>query len=337
MPAPPLTHHEILELIEPFTRRGRQVDMAATQRIERRIVFRPADRGAELPAAPALHETLQLEDAANGGYKLTRLLGWTGGPQAALSVQGPRPAELLAQVETVAPAQQFRFGAGHAIARSYEIVLAAGAAANGAPAAGLVLRQAVVQLEGLSLTFTVPAARRVAAEIDLVAAPGTALDLPEDLLAVLGWDWARLVRKREGWNSRLRLRGTADRRTHTAEAALEQVAAHLVRVFSEAPARFHERHVLARWGVVGRRAIPTVTALGMIVGAAMMPRQALGAGAVMGLMHYGSIALLVLSFCLQELPRFEIPPLPRRSRAMRWGMAPKLAGTDTPPAALSRG
>jgi hypothetical protein len=32
--------------------------------------------------------------------------------------------------------------------------------------------------------------------------------------------------------------------------------------------------------------------------------------------------LIALSFCLQELPQFEIPPLPRRSRAPSWRAAP---------------
>ena len=36
-------------------------------------------------------------------------------------------------------------------------------------------------------------------------------------------------------------------------------------------------------------------------------------------LHYLPIALLAVAFSLQELPRFEIPPLPRRSAAPRWG------------------
>jgi hypothetical protein len=35
-------------------------------------------------------------------------------------------------------------------------------------------------------------------------------------------------------------------------------------------------------------------------------------------LYHVPTALIALSFMLQELPRFEIPPLPRRLRALRW-------------------
>ena len=53
MSAPPLTHHEILALAAPFARAGWQVDLAASQRAERRIAFRPLERPAS-EAVPAL-------------------------------------------------------------------------------------------------------------------------------------------------------------------------------------------------------------------------------------------------------------------------------------------
>ena len=68
-----------------------------------------------------------------------------------------------------------------------------------------------------------------------------------------------------------------------------------------------------------RRMIPTITALGMIAAAANLPR--VGEGQAPGwwlAMHYLSIGLLAFSFCLQELPRFEIPAPPRRARLPAW-------------------
>ena len=44
MNAPPLTHHDILALAEPFARRGRRVDLAASDRIARRVVFQEMQR-----------------------------------------------------------------------------------------------------------------------------------------------------------------------------------------------------------------------------------------------------------------------------------------------------
>ena len=166
-----------------------------------------------------------------------------------------------------------------------------------------------------------PFARRgcsVAGDITLTPAHGSRFDLPENLLAVQGWDWARL-RNREGWTSKLRLRGNALRRSRTAEVALERAARHLVQKFAEIPARFHERHELARRGVVFRRGIPSLTALLMISGALAMVFFADRSNAApLLLLHYAPIALLAIGFRLQELPQFEFPPWSRRARAERW-------------------
>jgi hypothetical protein len=332
MTAPPLTHHEILGLVEPFARRGRHVDLAATDRIERRIVFKPIDHAGDADAEPALRETLQLESDDDRNWRLTRVLARPDGLQATLLATGPRPAELLAHVEAIALQHQFRSGPGYVMARSYEFEPpATGSAQAEAAAARLILSRGEVRLDGLVLTMTVRAIRKVAAEIELAAMPGTALDLPEDLLAVIGWDWARLVRQRVGWKSRLRLRGPAARRSRQAETALEQVASHLVRVLAEPPSQFHQRQWLARWGVVFRRGIPTLTALGLIAAAISVPRfsSGLAAGVAVSL-HYVSIGVLALSFCLQELPQFEIPPWPRRSRAPTWRLPAAPEGTAAP-------
>ncbi len=37
----PLTHHEIIGIVEPFTRRGRHVDLSASNRLERCLVLKP--------------------------------------------------------------------------------------------------------------------------------------------------------------------------------------------------------------------------------------------------------------------------------------------------------
>ena len=77
MTSPPLTHHEILELSEPFVRRGWRVDLAATDRMARRLVFQRRDAAATPGAGPApAHDepviALQLEDDAEGGFLLDR-------------------------------------------------------------------------------------------------------------------------------------------------------------------------------------------------------------------------------------------------------------------------
>lgn len=325
MPAPPLTHHEILDLVEPFARRGRHVDLAASDRILRRLAFKPIDHPAASPPAPGMREGLQLESFGTGTFRLTRTLTRGDGLQATLQASGSDPGELLARIDGVDRQRHFVDGPGHAIARSYQFESFTGGTGPGtgpglgAPPGTPSLSRGVVRVGALTLTVDVPAVRGVAADLTLTAAPGERPDLPEDLLAVIGWDWARLVPNPNGWTSKRRLRGRGAQRSLAAERVLDTAAAHLARVLQEPPARFHDRHVWARWGVVLRRLIPTLTAVGLIAGAVLLPRLAPQQDPSFWLaLHYVPIGLLALSFCLQELPRFEIPPWPRRLRAQAW-------------------
>jgi hypothetical protein len=329
MAAQPLTHHEILGLVEPFTRNGRRVDLAASNRLERRLVFMPVEHAGAGPDQGGLRETLMLESLGTGTYRLRRDLTYAGGARASLLAMGPRPADLLAQISAVPPRHQFRCGAGFVISRSYTLEPGAGVDADGRGAVQAILTEGVVRIEGQgpTLTLTVPAVRGVSAEITLAAAPGDDLALPEDLLAVLGWNWARLIRRHDGWKSKLRLRGNASARTHGAERALERAALHLAQTFAESPGRFHDRRVMARWGVVFRRAIPTLTIIGLLAAIPLLPsfdpERGLG---VMVLIYHVPTVLIALSFCLQELAQFEIPAVPRRSRAATWRTAQPVAG-----------
>jgi hypothetical protein len=318
MPAPPLTHHEILDLVEPFTRRGRHVDLAASQRQERRLVFKPPSVPADTAVdAGRLQETLQLECLGTGTRRLTRRVTRADGLQATLHAQGPDVGAMLAQVEAVPAVRHFVDGPGFHIARSYAL----DDGDDGRPAT-LTLMQGSVHVDGLVLTLAVPAVRNVAGNLTLVPAMPGGLVLPEDLLAVLGWNWTRLVRSREGWTSKLRLRGRAEQRNRRAEAALTQAAAHLARTLAEPPACFHERLRAARWGVFFRRGIPTFTAITLLLTLAALAHLDgdRSPGLWMALYHVPTL-LVALSFCLQELPRFEIPPWPRRLTAPAWRTA----------------
>jgi len=350
MTAPALTHHDIVRMVEPIARAGHRVHLAATDRASRRIVFRSRDLPPQPLAPPGMpgtpmstvvaadagphpwRETLELDCRHEGRFVLQRTLVGPGGASAVLQVSGPEPGALLARIDAVAPARHFSVGAGYVVARSYDAELPGGGHAMGAGGvAPLVLTRAQLQVDGLSLVLVMklPNLRSVAADLVLMPSPGPMPDLPEDLLAVQGWDWARLIRGSDGWTSKLRLRGRVLRRSRSAEAALEQVGAHLARVLAEPPEHFHDRHRVARWGVVARRAIPSLTIVLMVVGALLLPglTDPQNAGLWMAL-HYLPIGLLAVSFSLQELAQLEIPPLPRRSRAGRWTAGAAAAGTN---------
>ncbi len=322
----PLSHHDILGMVEPFTRRSRQVDLAASDRLNRRLLFKPIDHAGSASGLPALRETLQLDSYRSGNFDLTRTLTTEGGQTATLQASGRHPAALLACIEAVALAQQFVIGGDFRIARSYNV--------SSDATAPLVLTRAVVHLQELTLTLAVPEVRGVSADITLTPTPagdGSALVLPDDLLAVIGWDWTRLVGKKGEWESKLRLRGGAARRTRRAEQAATCVAQHLAQALTEPPARFHERHLRARWWAALRRAIPILTPASLIVTVLLFPRIDFGDKPGLWLMLYHlPTALIALSFCLQELPEFVIPPLPRRSDAPTWRLRPQQAVSAQP-------
>jgi hypothetical protein len=313
MAAAPLTHHEILALAAPFARRGLHVDLAASRREERQIAFKPVDHPARADGRPPLREQLRLTSHGTGSFTLMRTLAIEAGLQATLEATGDDPGALLARIESVDLDRHVRHGPGWTMARSYRFERYAGG--GGAP----VLARGQVRFDALALAFEVSPVRGVSAELALTPAAGLRLPLPEDLLAVIGWDWARLVPHADGWTTRMRLRGQGARRSAAAERALDRVTAHLAQVLAEPPARFHARFRLARWGVVLRRLIPTLTAIGLIVGTLLLPRIAPEQDPGFWLLlHYLPIGVLALAFMLQELPRFEIPPWPRPLRAERW-------------------
>jgi hypothetical protein len=261
---------------------------------------------------------LQLEHLATGTYRLTRTLQCADGLHATLVALGSRPGEMLGALGEVDPFGQFRAGPGYAIALSYEF--RPHYSAREAGPQPVILTGGVARVCGMTLTLTLLPIRGVAADLKLEGSPDSGpADIPEDLIAVLGWDWARLIRASSGWKSKLRLRGSLVRRSHSAAAALERAAAHLATTFAEPPRCFHDRWAAARWGVAARRSIPVLTLLVLAATVAALPHILVHPKPGIQVLLFDLPAvLIVLSFCLQELPRYEIPPLPRRSAALDW-------------------
>lgn len=325
MALPPLTHHEILRWVEPFARRGRAVDLPASDRFERRLAFRSIELAAT-DRQPALHETLLLESLGIDRFRLTRVLAQEPGLEARLQVDGADPAGLLARIEAVPPHRQWRLGPDALIAFSHRL----GPGADAEPA--LVLTAASAQVAGLRLSLTLSSVEGIPAELKLAAlAAGERFDLPEDLLAVLGWHWARLERAREGWGAQLRLARREPDRSGHAERRIEEAVRHLAATLAEPPARFHERWRAARWRVALRRAVPMLTCVGLIGAAAASPRLGLAQDSPVRMLIFNAPPLLLVAFfCLREMPRIEIPPRPRASQASSWRLPPPAVAGGEP-------
>jgi hypothetical protein len=314
MPSTPLTHHEIIGLVEPFARAGRHLDLPASDRAKRQLMFKTVEHAATGALTQPLRETLLLECLDSGNFRLTRTLAHASGVQAQLRAVGAKLDRLLADIEAVPVQRHFRFAPDHLVAISHRLE-----PGGGAPQERLAVTQGLVQLPGLTLTLEVSAVPGVAGDLRLDGPVMDTEGLPQDLLAVQGWNWTRLARNASGWHSRLRLRGKEPRRSERAEARLHEVAEHLARTLAEAPARFHERHRRARWGVVLRRGIPVLTLVLMALGLWLLSRISVGneSGAWVLLLHVPTL-MLAIGFSLQEMAQFEIPPLPRPLTAVCW-------------------
>lgn len=315
MTAQPLTHHDILGLIEPFTRSGRQLDLAASDRTQRCLVFKSRAFNHPTVAANLLADTLTLESQPKGGGVLKRIVIHTSGLAATLVASGTDAGSLLAAVEAVDPSPLFRCGDGWTLAYSYRVGLPAAA-----PPA-LLLSSSEVRVQGLTLLLKMPAVTGYPAELTLSAT--ATIDLPDDLLQVLGRDWARLSRGAKNWRGTLTLRGKDPERSRLAEKQLETAARHLALTLSQPPAHFHQKQTAARWQVAARRAVPLMTLVALVLAALAVPYLGLEQNSVYWMLIFNAPPLLLLwGFSLREMPSFDLPRPPRRLTATSWWPEP---------------
>lgn len=314
-PSHPLSHHEILGLAAPFARRGLHVDLAASQRLERRLAFR------EVPGPDGLREGLRLENPASGRYLLTRTLTRPDGLQVELQTSGADPAVLLARLDTVAPASQWHVGPGFVLAIGMRLEPAGPSAGADAP-----LRTLATTLElhcdALVLRLQVPATPGIPADVEVEAPQGDVHELPEDLLAVLGQGWSSLWRVGTGWRGSFRLPRREPARSEHARRQMERAAEHLAATLAEPPAQFHARLATARWKVAARRCVPLLSVAALIGASLAVPSFEIAKNSVFRMLIFNAPPLLLaLGLCLQELPRFELPRRPRPSTAQSWRSA----------------
>jgi len=308
----PLSHHQILELVAPFSRAGCALDLAGSDRAERQLVFKPVLHAAA-SGLPAMTEHLTLQ-AVGHGWALTRRLLADDGLQASLLAEGADPAELLAAVQRVPPTRQFM----HAVDNDTASSLAALHHRIGQGGA-LVLREARARVAGLTLKMKVSSVKGYPAHIDLLRGDGDTRRLPDDLLEVQGRAWTRLTELRLGWEASVQLRGSEPQRSADAQLRLCQTLAHLQATLSAPPTQFHERHRAARWRVGLARGGPLM--LGVLLVAAAFAVRGRGDGSEAALAALANLApplLMALFFMRREMPRIELPRWPRRLPPSSW-------------------
>ncbi len=302
MALPPLTHHEILALAGPFAAHGRSVDLAASDRAARRIAFRPRERDG-------LVERLALECDDERELRLVRHLAPpSGAPDSSLAASGSDAAELLARIDAVAPERQWRHEAGAVLALQLRV------AADGA----LAMQRAEAHLPRLRLGMTVSGVSGFPAEITLQRTGAGKLELPTDVLAVLGRGWERLTPLKSGWIGTIGIRGKGAERSRDAEARFVRSVQHLAQTLAEPPARFHERYYGARWRVAMRGTLPVAVGIALVTFAFAMRGREGSASVLAILANIAPPLLMGLFFMRREMPLIGLPRPPRRPAADAW-------------------
>jgi hypothetical protein len=305
-PALPLTHHEIVALTVPLARTGRRVDLGASDRMRRRLVFVPDTGRGEATA-----DAIVVESRRNGGFRVERQLGHDDGPRAAVLVEAVDAETAVRRADAVDSSRLREEGSGWTIHRRMRI---------GTDGGALLPVAATITLDAATVEVRFPEVTGLPARLRIHPRRGRRLVLTDDLLAVLGWDWSPLRRVGSAWEGSVRLRGVdaADQAGHLSRT----LARHLATTLDAPPRRFHERLWLQRVGVVVRRAVPLVALLVLVLEFALAPELRMARANPLVFLALAAPLLLVLGFMRwSEDPRFELPRWPRPSAEPAWAPA----------------
>ena len=321
-PSPPgsggpgtLTHHALLELVAPFSKRGYRVDLPACDRKRGTIVF----RAQELPAKdglPELMSVLRLERPHRLKFKLVRVLE-ADGRRATMTAVGDEPQALLDAVESMPVARQFHLTEAGLVTRSYYAERWR-AGTPGRPFGGpawprLTGAQAHVGPLGLVASDT------EGRDLNIELHAERALHLTADFFSVLGWGWRPLRPDHPGrWKGTLRPSGRAKERAARLEGELDRAVKHLADTLATAPADFHRTHRRARWRAAMQRVLPLLTLLFTFVAFIAAVRWVPKTPAMHMVMQLASFVAIGVVYMSMRHYRLELPAPPGPLRQARW-------------------
>jgi hypothetical protein len=321
---PPLSHHQILAQVGPFSRRGLKLDLAASDRLQRLLAFEPRAHAAVVvdgvTTVPALHETLHLDLANPNRPALVRELIGPDGLSARLELTGGEPEALLACLAEVPASRQWRCDGGALMALNHWLDVAdVRGAGSSSGLNALRLREATARLAGVTLELRLTSVGGYPADVELTPDAGRTLALPTDLLAVQGRAWSRLSAAQRSWRGHVAVRGEGERRTRHAEDLMARAVVHLQRTLHEPPPRFHARHWRARWGVSLRELGPMAIGIGVVALAFGLRSEGESQSSVLALMaNVAPPLLMMLFFVRREMPYIGLPRVPRRPAPDAW-------------------
>ena len=116
MPAPPLTHHDIIRIVAPLTKRGINVNLSACDRAARYIEFQ-----SQMSDVPESRLTYSVEVGRGNLMNVTRIVAHSCGLVSTLSAVVTDIDAVLAAFDSIPASRQLDIGDNHVLALSYTL------------------------------------------------------------------------------------------------------------------------------------------------------------------------------------------------------------------------
>ncbi len=121
------------------------------------------------------------------------------------------------------------------------------------------------------------------------------------------------------WRGTVKVARREPKRTPEIEYSLGRIVTHLARTLERPPAAFHERHSRARWRVTFQRATPMLIGIGLLAATPAIRFLNMEDNSILRMLIFHAPPMMLVGFFLmREMPRLEIPPVPRPLRNPVW-------------------
>jgi hypothetical protein len=305
----------------PFTQRGWQLDMAASEREERLLRFKVVPHPAQQSGLPGFCERLSVAVSPKDNFLLVRELWLSSDSDAesspTLTASSPDAGVLLDQFARIPVTRHFVVLNDVVLRRSYK--LEPGKLNTDRKNTEWTARivRGIAHLDAIRAEFDAEV-RNLPVSVKLYARSGRQIAPPRDLLAVMGRNWRSLQDYPNHWRSTIRAATREPRRTLEIEQKLQQTVSHLQETLAHSPTRFHKRHRWSRWRASVQSAAAILLTLALIVGTLLLNQVA--DEALIRALAFGAPPLMVimLFFAFDHLPDFEWPRIPRTLKEDSW-------------------
>lgn len=297
--------------------------MAASERAERLLRFHVVEHpGADGTAT--VYERLTAAISQSDGVMLVRTLWLSGDDDTlmapTLTASGPDAAVLLDRMAEVPIDRHFANVDDISVRRSYRIEPRRKGADTTDPDWVARLLKATARLDDLRSEFDA-GLRDLPVDVRLYPLAGKTLELPRDLVAVLGRQWQSLQDYPNHWRSMIKVAKAEPQRTEDTEQKIERTVRHLSATLSRPPAAFHNDHLGARWRATLQSGSAILLTLALVIATLMLNQVA--DQALIRTLAFGAppLMVLILFFAFDRLPNFEMPRIPRPLRQPHWSSA----------------